>query len=298
MILIVGASGRLGDRVSQLLLGQGESVRAMSRTPSKLDELRKLGAEVVAGDLRVPASLAGACEGVEKVLAAATGFPGEGDNNPKTVDRAGNRNLIDAAKAAGVKHFVFTSIHDARPDHSVDLFRYKYEAEEYLRASGLSYTILRTTAFMEFWATLIGQPIVEKGQTTIFGRGVNPVNFVSADDVARLALIALESPETRNQVIEVGGPEDLSLLQVAEIFERVTGRTAKKRHVPLPAMRAMSLLMRLFNPALSRQIAAGIYMDTEDQSLDMTETLQRFPVQLKRLEDVVREQYADEAYSI
>ena len=92
-------------------------------------------------------------------------------------------------------------------------------------------------------------------------------------------------------MIEIGGPENLSLVEVAAIFERVTGRTGKKSHVPLPLMRVMTVLMRPLNPTLSRQIAAGVYMDTEDQTLDMTETLKRFPVSLSRLEDVVRAQY-------
>jgi uncharacterized protein YbjT (DUF2867 family) len=290
MILIVGASGRLGSEVAQRLLAQGTPVRAMSRDISNLEKLTRLGAEPVMADLRDSRSLAHACEKVDKVLAAAHAFTGRGDNTASNVDAAGNRRLIDACRAAHVQHFVFTSVRDARADHPVDFFRIKFGVEEYLRASGLSYTILRPTAFMEFWATLIGQPIVEKGRTTIFGRGSNPVNFVSVADVAKFALIALENSAAQNQVIEIGGPENLSLRQVAEIFERVTGKNGKKRHVPLPLMKVMTVLVRPVNPALSRQIAAGVYMDTEDQTFDMTETLRRFPVSLTRLEDVVRAQ--------
>jgi uncharacterized protein YbjT (DUF2867 family) len=291
MILVVGASGRLGSQVAHMLLARGTPVRAMSRDLSRLEDLARRGAELVTADLRNPTSLARACEKVDEVVAAAHAFTAQGENNPRTVDAAGNRHLIDACRTAGVKHLVFTSVHDARPDHPLEFFRIKFQVEEYLRASGLSHTILRPTAFMEFWATLVGQPIVDSGRTTIFGRGMNPVNFVSVVDVARFALIALDNPEARQQVIEIGGPENLSLVQVAETFERVTGRTSRKSHVPLPLMRVMTVLMRPFNPALSRQIAAGVYMDTEDQTLDMTGTLTRFPVRLRRLEDVVRAQY-------
>jgi uncharacterized protein YbjT (DUF2867 family) len=291
MILVVGASGRLGSRVAQLILERGTPVRAMSRDISRLARLTKLGAEPVTGDLRNPATLSRACANVDKVVAAAHAFIAEGDNHPGTVDDAGNRQLIDACRISDVKHFVFTSAHDARADHPLEFFRIKFRVEEYLRASGLSYTILRPSAFMEFWAALVGQPIVEKGRTTIFGRGLNPVNFVSVADVAQFALIALNDPAASHQVIEIGGPENLSLIEVAAIFERVTGRTGRKSHVPLPLMRLMTLLMRRLNPTLSRQIAAGVYMDTEDQTLDMTETLKRFPVSLSRLEDVVRAHY-------
>ncbi|HRQ37831.1 MAG TPA: NAD(P)H-binding protein [Chloroflexota bacterium] len=111
MILVVGATSRVGTQVIPTLLSHGHAVRAMTRTPEKAEALRQLGTEVVRGDLRDPASLALACAGVEKVLAAAHGFnPGPADNNPHTVDEVGNRHLIDAAKAAGVDHFVFISI--------------------------------------------------------------------------------------------------------------------------------------------------------------------------------------------
>jgi uncharacterized protein YbjT (DUF2867 family) len=286
MILLVGASGRLGSIVAQRLLAQGKSIRVMTRTPLALEHLKGQGAEVVSGDLRNPASLLSACQGVEQVLAAAHALDGKGDNNPHTVDDAGNHQMIDAAKAAGAKHFVFLSILGASVDAPVEFFRIKYHTEEYLRASGLSYTILRPSAYMDLWAKLIGGPILEKGKTTIFGRGNNPVNFVAVEDVARFVCIALEEPRAGNRVIEVGGPENLTLNQVAEIFERLSGHQAKKRHVPLTAIRAMSILMQPFNPALSRLIRLGIFMDTANLCYDMTETARAFGIQLTRLEEL------------
>src|SRR6266571_9391192 len=133
MILIVGASGRLGSVVAQRLITQGKPVRVMTRTPLTLIHLKQQGAEVVSGDLRNPASLLSACEGVEQVLAAAHALTGKGDNNPQTVDDAGNRQLIDTARAAGVKHFGFLSILGASPDAPVEFFRIKYHTEILLR---------------------------------------------------------------------------------------------------------------------------------------------------------------------
>ncbi len=229
MILIVGASGRLGSVVAEHLLAQGKPVRAMTRTPLNLAQLEQQGAEVVSGDLRNPASLLSACQGVEQVLAAAHALVGKGDNNPQTVDDAGNRHLIDAAKAAGVKHFIFVSVQGASPDSPLEFFRIKYRTEEYLRASGLSFTILRSGAFMALWAQLIGWPLIEQGKTR-----------------------------------------------------------AKKRHVPLPMMRVMSILMQPINPAVSRQIRAGIYMDTANLCCDMTETARAFGIPLTPLEELAR----------
>src|SRR6185437_7855987 len=100
----------------QQLLAQGKLVRAMTRTPAKLEALQHQGAAVMTGDLRDPDALARACQGVEQVVAAAHALVGKGDNTPQTVDAVGHRQLIDAAKAAGVKHVVFLSVLGAGPE--------------------------------------------------------------------------------------------------------------------------------------------------------------------------------------
>ena len=288
MILIVGASGRLGGVVVQRLLAQGKALRVMTRNRPALAYLEQQGVEIVSGDLRDPASLVSACQGVEQVLAAAHALDGKGNNNPQTVDDIGNRHLIDAAKAAGVKHFVFVSVQGASPDSPLEFFRIKYHTENYLRASGLNFTILRPAAYMELWVQLIGQPIREQGKTTIFGRGNNPINFVSVEDVASLVSVALEDARAHNVVIEFCGPQNLTMNQVAEIFERTSGRQAKKRHIPLLMLRVMSILMQPLNPTMSRLIRNGIYMDTANLRCDASETASAFGIKLTALEEVAR----------
>src|SRR5258708_4352601 len=198
MILIVGASGRLGSVVVQHLLAQGKSLRVMTRDSRGLAHLKQQGVEIVSGDLRDRASLASACQGVEQVLAAAHALDGKGDNNPQTVDDMGNRHLIDAAKAAGVERFIFVSIQGASPDSPLEFFRINYRPEEYLQASGLNFTILRSGAYMELWAQLIGQPIREQGKTTIFARGDNPIQFASVEDASPFVSSRLDDAHSRN----------------------------------------------------------------------------------------------------
>jgi uncharacterized protein YbjT (DUF2867 family) len=102
----------------------------------------------------------------------------------------------------------------------------------------------------------------------------------------------LGSLVARNRTIEVGGPENLTLNQVADVFEKIAGRTASKSHVLLLMMRVVSVVMQPVNPALARPIAAGVFMDTADQTFDMRETLKLYPVKLTRLDDYARRAYA------
>ena len=150
----------------------------------------------------------------------------------------------------------------------MELFDMKARAEEELRGSSLGWTIVRATAFMETWLALIGEPLRSTGRTRVFGRARNPINFVSARDVAGVVVDAVVGPQHRRTVIEVGGPEDLSLLDIAERFKAATGAGGKVSHIPRPAMRMMSVLMRPFNPVLALHAASGVVMDTRSMTFD------------------------------
>jgi len=292
MILIAGGTGTLGTQVVPLLTTRGLDVRILTRAPARARHLQGDRVEIVAGDVRDRTAVDRAMADVRTVISAIQGFSGTGGASLRTVDGQGNSILIQAAQAAGVDHFILVSVQGATPDHPMDLFRMKHRAEQELRASGLTWTIIRPTAFMEVWAHLIGEPLVTTGRTRIFGRGDNPINFVSAHDVARFIDLAVVDPALRGGVVEVGGPENLSLRQVAATVETVTGKMGAKSHVPLPMMRLMAVLMRPVNPALARQIQAGVVMDTRDMSFDPTDTSRRYPsIPLTSIADVVRRDY-------
>jgi len=288
MILIIGASGRLGKIVTRQLLEQHQPLRVMTRKPLALAHLEQQGVEVVEGDLRQPTSLMSACHGIKQVVLVAHALLGTGGNTPQAVDGLGHRTLIDTAKASSVEHIIFTSLRGASAEAPLEFFRIKYETEVYLRASNMRFTIFRPSPFMELWAEIIGQPLLEKGKTMIFGRGNNPINFVSVEDVARYICLALTDARAANAVIEVGGPANLTLNQVAACFERMSDITPKNQHLPLQMMRFMALILPTVSPTLSRQIGMGIYMDTANLSYDMTETAHIFGIPMTTMDEVAQ----------
>lgn len=290
MILVAGGTGRLGREVVRRFTARGQPVRVLTRDPARAAALWNAPVEVVAGKVQDPEAVARAVQGVQTVVSAIQGMTGRGLDSPRTVDDQGNVNLIRAAGRAGVGHFVLISVQGAAPEHPLELFRVKYRAEQELRASGLPWTIIRPTAFMEMWAQLVGEPLVRTGRTVIFGRGLNPINFVSAHDVARLVELAVTDPAWRGTVVEIGGPENLSFQQVVETFEQVTGRRGRMRRMPLPLLRVMAALMPRINPALARQIQAAVMMDTADMSFGPPAGL---PVPLTPLAEVVRRDYGE-----
>ena len=291
-VLFVGATSKLGAEAVPLVLENGLAVRAMTRTPAQAERLRALGATIVRGDLRDPDSLRAACAGAEQVVAAAHAMTGQGRNSPRTVDGAGNRELVDAAVAAGVERFVFVSALGASDTHSIDFFRIKLETETYLKASGLEHVILRPCPFMETWAEIVGLSIGRRGRAIVFGRGDNPINFVSVKDVARFVLLGVQGNALCNETIEIGGPKNLTMNQVVAIFEESCGRRASTTHVPRGILRVLGAAVRPVLPVVARMARAGLMMDTEDCSFDATATLERFPMRLTRLEELAREMRA------
>ena len=290
MIAIVGATGTLGRELTLLALAGGRRVAAVTRHPARAAELARAGAEVRAGDLTDADSLRRACAGADVVVAAAHGMLGRGRYRSELVDDAGHRALIDAARAAGATHFLYISVLGASPRHPIDFWRTKHRVEDYLKASGTSCTILRPAAFMETHAhSLLGKAVLEGKTAVVLGRGETPVNFVAARDVAHVAVTALDDTRLRGRTLEVGGPENLTRNEVAELYGRIAGRAPRVRHIPVGALRALAPVAERLHPGIGRVVRTALVSETTDQTFDPTGLLREVPMRLMRLEDFARQ---------
>lgn len=205
-VLVAGASGGTGRRLLAHLADTDLHVRALTRSCPNIAHLEDLGAdEVLVGDLLDPADAAEAVRGCDAVLCAVGSRPGLGDllGDP-VVDGAGVINLVNAAVAADVDTFVLETaigVGDSR-DRMPTVFRLilwrylaaKNRAEAWLRSSGLTYTIFRPGQLTDGSGT--GDVLVGEGGATVSGS-------ISRDDVARLMIAALSTPEAVNRTFEV-----------------------------------------------------------------------------------------------
>ena len=273
MILVAGGTGTLGRMLVGRLASRGLRVRVLTRHPARAAQLAGPLVEIVTGDVRDAASLSPALTGVDLVVSAVHGFAG-GDGSPESVDRQGNIHLIDAAACVGAA-VVLMSIVGAASDHPIDLFRAKYAAEQYVRRSSVPWTIVRATAFIETWAGIMVTPPRPPNKILVFGRGDNPVNFVSATDVAALLEIAVVERGLRGRVLELGGA-NATFNQVGGML-RAAGERGPVRHIPRAMLRAMSILSRPINPEFARKARAAVIMDTRDMTFDATAARAEFP---------------------
>jgi len=267
--LVLGGSGTLGREVVPRLLRGGTTVRVMTRRSREAERLHALGAECVGGDLIDPESLRAACDGVHAIVAAAHSLFGTGRYASEAVDGAGNERLFEIARAAGVRRVVFISVHGAHPEHPAAFWRLKARAEEALRRSGLWHTILRPTAFMDFHAdVLIGKPIRERKAVVWFGRGENLRNFVAAEDVAKYVELGLSEDRSPREALDVGGPENLSNMDVVRCYERSLQRQAKVIRLPPALGKTLQPVLGLFHAGIANGIECALAADTLDLTFD------------------------------
>jgi uncharacterized protein YbjT (DUF2867 family) len=241
MILVAGATGVLGSEVVRNLLVRVGKVRAMTRKTSKpetVDGLRKAGAEIVVADLKDPASLAVACKGVDGVISTVTSVTTAqpGDSFAAT-DGQGTIALIDAAKQAGARKFVFVSF-DADCAAEAPLPRAKRDAERHLKKSGLDYTILHLSLFFETWLgpMLFADPVA--GTARVYGAGTQKIRYIAVADVAELAVQSLSRPFASKATIPFGGPEPMSQRDAVKLFEDAFGKRFAVTDVPVEALEA------------------------------------------------------------
>ena len=281
MILVVGATGMLGGEICRVLAQRGKPVRAFVRgtsNPDRVARLRSIGAQQVRGDLKDRASVDAACRGASAAISTASSTVSrqEGDSI-ESVDRQGQLNLIDAAAAAGVKHFIMISFPHVEVDFPLQSA--KRAVEEHLQRSGMTYTILQPTFFTEVWLSpaLGFDPPNAKAQ--IYGGGQNGISWISFRDVAQFAVAALDNPQAKNAVIELGGPEALCPLEVVHLAEQIMRKRFVVEHLPEDALRAQ---YGSATDPLQQSIAALMLYYARGDVIDMEGTLRAFPGQRLR----------------
>jgi len=276
-LLIIGGSGILGSAAAHHFLDKGFRVIVFVREKSKAADLEKKGAVVITGDLTDPSTITGIFEGVDIVLTAAHGMLGKGKNRSEKVDDTGHKHLIDGAKRAGVKQFIYTSLYTASPDHPVDFFRTKYTIEQYLVNSGLSYTILRLPAFMEWHVyNLLGKNIVEKGKTTILGKGENPANFIATKDIVTALDVVVLNETYFNKIIPLAGPQNISRNEIAALFGKALNSKPKISHIPVGLLKVFSVLLQPFHPGIARIMKLSIHTEKSDERMNTKDSIAQF----------------------
>jgi uncharacterized protein YbjT (DUF2867 family) len=291
-ILVVGATGILGGMITKRLRSGGRDVRILVRQNSPAEQMAlqgmatspkiliDAGAQPISGDLKDRESLTHVCNGIETVITTANSAMRGGEDTVDSVDRQGNRNLIDAAKAAGVKQFIFISFFGADLHHPVPLFQAKAETEALLANSGMPFTILAPNYFMESWiGMVVGIPLQAHLPVTLVGEGKRLHSLISIVDVVAFTTASIGHPAAVNKRLILGGPEAVSWCGIVDVFSQVIGQPLPISFVapgrPIPAL-----------PEIVPPVLAG--METYDSPIPMDELKRTLGVEQTSLVSFIR----------
>jgi NADH dehydrogenase len=263
MILVIGATSLLGAAVAADLVADGRLVRASHRKPKRANHFTASGAEVVTLDMSRPEMFNRALDGADAIFTSTHSLTARRRDAIQRIDIDGYKALIDAAAARNISRFVFTSIMGARLDHPAALWRAKAEVERHLVASGLTYTILRPSAFTDFHAhRMIGARVLEGKAARILGSGETRRNLVAVSDVATLAVRALTATNLNGRILEIGGPDNLTDREVASLYARLADLPVKIQALPPPALAILASLAGPFHAGVANILRLPLHMDS------------------------------------
>ena len=294
-VLVTGGTGFIGSAIVEALHAAGgdHELRCMTRRANRPSPWGN-AVQLVSGDVRDPASLRRAVDGVDTVVHCVQ-FPNHPVENPRrgytyeAIDGRGTVNLAGACREAGVRRLLYLSGAGARPGRTEPWFRAKWTAEEAVRGSGREWVIFRPSwvygphdrslnRFIQFVRLLPVVPVI--------GSGRNRVQPVFVHDVAQVVARAVDEPRATGQVFELGGPERLSMDEILRTVQRILGRRQPLVHVPLELMKLQASLLALMpNPPLSPAALDFILME---ETVDPAPAEALFGIRFRRLEEGLR----------
>ena len=286
MVLVVGATGLVGNEICRRLAMRGESVRALVRATSpknRVETLRSCNVEILVGDLKDYESISLSCQGVDAVISTASStLSRQAGDSIESVDAAGQMNLVKAAKAAKVERFVFLSFRHS-PHISFPLGEAKHEVEKAI--ASMNFTVIQASWFMELWLSPALGFDYANLTARIYGPGSKPISWVSFLDVAEMCTLALRNPDAGRKTIEFGGPEAISPLEVVARFEKIGGRPFQIEHVPETLLRAQ---FAQATDSMQKSFAALMLQYVSGDAMNMGSIVQQFGIRLASVDEYAR----------
>ena len=240
-LVIAGAFGNLGTEITKAAVMAGHKVLAADMNIKVIPGLDQ-GAYISRTiDVTKPETLAGLCDGADMLITTVGLTTGSNVVTHYDIDLKGNMNLLEEAKRAGVKKFVYTSVIKADSDPSIPMLDAKAAFEKALKASGLDYLIVRPSGYFYDIAKVFA-PMVEKGTVLLLQGVTSRANVIATEDLAKF-IIGYSG--AWNTTVEIGGSEVYTYEEIAEMFFSAAGKQCKIRYAPAVLFDLLALIAKL-----------------------------------------------------
>lgn len=294
-LLVIGGTGTLGRQIVLQALTKGYQVRCLVRNFRKAAFLKEWGVELVYGDLSRPETIPPCLKGITAVIDASTSRANELDSLKK-VDWDGKLCLIEAAKTAKVKRFIFFSAQNAEQFNNIPLMKLKNGIEAKLQQSGIPYTIFRLTGFYQGLIEQYAIPILENLPIWVTNENTY-ISYMDTQDIAKFCLKALQITETENQTFFLSGSKAWVSSEIINLCEQLTDQKAKVQRVPLFILKFVSGFFGFFEwgQNISDRLAFAEILSTENNfsksTFELYKTFKIDPSEIIQLDDYFLEYF-------
>ena len=243
-LLVIGGTGTLGRQIVLQALTKGYQVRCLVRNFRKASFLKEWGVELVYGDLSRPETIPRCLKGITAVIDASTSRANELDSLKK-VDWEGKLSLIEAAKTAKVKRFIFFSAQNVEQFQNIPLMKIKNGIEIKLKESNIPYTIFKLTGFYQGLIEQYAIPVLENLPIWVTNENTY-ISYMDTQDIAKFCLRSLQIPKTVNQTFFLSGSRGWVSSEIINLCEQLAGQEAKVQKVPLFILKLVSKFFGFF----------------------------------------------------
>nr|YP_009541878.1 hypothetical protein [Neogoniolithon spectabile]AYR06087.1 hypothetical protein [Neogoniolithon spectabile] len=294
-LLIIGSTGTLGRQVVRKALDEGFQVKCFVRNFKKAAFLKEWGAELIYGDLKVPETIPMTLYGVTAIIDASAFRSGD-LHLMSTIEVTSKKILIQSAKIAKVKRFIFFSVLNAQNYPEISMMYSKNQIEHELRVSGIDYTIF---AFWGFFQGLIQQyavPILDQKSVWITQEN-QAIPYIDTQDVAKITIRSLSINKTINMKFLLTGNTSWTSSEIIALCEKLSGQKSKISRVPLTVLRFLQIFTKMFqwSWSISERLAfTNVLIDKqvpETLSCNLYETFRININELNSLENYFQEYF-------
>lgn len=294
-LVIIGATGTLGRQIVREALNEGYQVKCLVRNIRKASFLKEWGAELTYADLSVPETIPSALYGANAIIDAATSRPSD-EYSSETVDLHGKKVLIEAAKLAKIRRYIFFSFMNRDSHSTIPLIQQKIEIENELKISGLNYTVFYIAGFFQGLINQYAIPILEN-RSIWLTKESTPIAYMDSQDVAKFTIRSLSLASAENETFSLAGPRTWTSQEIISLCEKLGGKKAKVTPVSILILKLLKVFTKLFQWTwnISDRLAFTELLTSQQIfSTDMQQTYTQFNIEGKDINSL--EKYFQEYF--
>lgn len=295
-LLVLGSTGTLGRQIVKKALDEGFQVKCFVRNFRKAAFLKEWGAELIYGDLKLPQTIPATLCGITAIVDASTSRVSE-VYMANQIDLESKKVLIQAAKLAKIKRYIFFSVFDAKNYTDIPLMKLKVEIEQELINSDLNYTIFSLCGFFQ---GIIGQyalPILDQ-QSVWVTKESKAIPYMDTQDIAKFTIRSLSIEAAKNKFFILAGKYSWTSFEIIELCEKLSGKKSKISTIPMIVLQFITKFTKFFQWSwhISDRLSfTSILLEKQAFNLNMDETYAIFHINIKEMNSL--ESYLEEYFS-